>query len=100
MPRVLSTTVFEALGRDRQPKFGAHIVAVMPNAAARKRLIESLNGSKAYGQHVLAKSVEDWRGLPLAICLKRRRRRHGMGLERVSGASADRSRSALSEAIA
>jgi hypothetical protein len=32
MQRVLSTTVSEALGRDRQPKFGAQIVAVMPNA--------------------------------------------------------------------
>jgi hypothetical protein len=48
MRRVRMTTVFEALGRDKQPKFGAHIVAVMPNAASRDRAIEALNGSSAY----------------------------------------------------
>jgi hypothetical protein len=67
MQRVLSITVFEALGRDKQPKFGAHIVAVMPNATARDRLIERLNGSTAYGKNsatVLAKPVTNWRGLP------------------------------------
>ena len=99
MQRVLSTTVFEALGRDRQPKFGAHIVAVMPNAMARDRLIERLNGSAAYGKHIDARPVTNWSRLR-AICSKRRRRRHGMVLEGVSGASADRSRSALSAGIA
>ncbi len=64
MKRVLSTTVFEALGRDRQPKFGAHIVAVMPNAMARDRLVERLNGSAAYGKHIDARAVTDWGGLP------------------------------------
>ena len=46
MQRVLSTTVFEALGRDGLPKFGAHIVAVMPNAMARDKLIAGLSRSK------------------------------------------------------
>jgi len=70
MRRVRLTTVFEALGRDKQPKFGAHVVAVMPNAAARDRAIEALNGSSAYagmatgfsesGRPVFAKPVTDW----------------------------------------
>jgi hypothetical protein len=64
MRRVLSTTVFEALGRDRQPKFGAHIVAVMPNAMARDKLIASLSRSKVYGKHIDARPVTNWRGLP------------------------------------
>ena len=45
MRRLIATTVLEALGRDGLPKFGAHIVAVMPNADARDKAIESLNGS-------------------------------------------------------
>jgi hypothetical protein len=70
MRRVRMTTVFEALGRDKQPKFGAHIVAVMPNAAARDKAIEALNGSLAYadmasgfsksGRPVFAEPVTDW----------------------------------------
>ena len=73
MRRARLTTVFEALGRDKQPKFGAHIVAVMPNAAARDRAIEGLNGSSAYarmatgfiesGRPVFAEPVTDWAGL-------------------------------------
>jgi hypothetical protein len=63
MQRVRMTTVFEALGRDKQPKFGAHVVAVMPNAAARDRAIESLNCSPAYEGHVCAKRVWSWNGL-------------------------------------
>jgi hypothetical protein len=63
MRRVHSVSVFEALGRDKQPKFGAHIVALMPDGASSDQLIASLNGSKAYGQHVLAKPVVDWPGL-------------------------------------
>jgi hypothetical protein len=62
MRRVNSITVFEALGRDKQPKFGAHIVALMPSAPARDKLIAVLNGA-AYGAHVLAKPVVDWPGL-------------------------------------
>jgi hypothetical protein len=62
MRRVYSVSVFEALGRDRSPKFGVHIVALMPNTTARDKLIESLNGS-AYRQHVDAKPVADWPGL-------------------------------------
>jgi hypothetical protein len=57
-------TVFEAFGRDKKPKFGAHIVALMPNGAARDKLVESLNAStKVYAQHVLAEPVTDWPGL-------------------------------------
>ncbi len=63
MRRVLSTTVFEALGRDRQSKFGAHVVALMPDAAARDRLVESLNASSLYGSNILAKPVSNWLGL-------------------------------------
>jgi hypothetical protein len=62
MRRVYSVAVFEALRRDRSPKFGAHIVALMPTAPARDKLIEILNGS-AYGEHVLAEPVVDWPGL-------------------------------------
>jgi hypothetical protein len=82
MQRVLSTTVFEALGRDRQPKFGAHIVAVMPNAAARDRLIESLSGSKAYGKHIDARAVTAQGG----VCVLGRRDA-GPGLRRLSWAA-------------
>jgi hypothetical protein len=64
MRRVNSITVFEALGRDKKPKFGAHIVALMPNVAARDKLVESLNAStKVYAQHILAEPVTDWPGL-------------------------------------
>lgn len=62
MRRSNSITVFEALGRDKQPKFGAHIVALMPNVTARDRLVEIINGA-AYRNHVLAKPVEDWPGM-------------------------------------
>jgi hypothetical protein len=37
---VNSIIIFEARGRDGQPKFGAHIVALMPTAPARDKLIE------------------------------------------------------------
>ncbi len=63
MRRVLMTTVFEARDRKRQEKFGAHIVAVMPNAVARDRAIESLNGSPVYRGHIDARPVWDWAGL-------------------------------------
>ncbi len=61
-------TEFEALGRDGLPKFGSHIVAVFPTAAARDKAIESLNGSIAYGRFgeevsVVAKKVYNWDGL-------------------------------------
>jgi len=62
MRRVYSVSVFEALGRDRSPKFGVHIVALMPNVTARDRLIEILNGS-VYGEHVDARPVVNWPGL-------------------------------------
>jgi len=60
MRRAIFITVFEALGRDKQPKFGAHVVALMPNVAARDKLVDSLNGSKVYARHVLAEPVDDW----------------------------------------
>jgi hypothetical protein len=60
MRRILTVRVFEALGRDGLPKFGAHIVAIMPSAAARDRVIESLNTSRVYGKFVLAKPVTNW----------------------------------------
>jgi hypothetical protein len=63
MRRVVAATVFEARGRDGLPKFGAHVVAIMPDAASRDRAIESLNRSRAYGRHLLAKPVTDWAGL-------------------------------------
>ena len=67
----LAVTVFEALGRDGLPKFGAHVVAaIMPNVSARDKAIESLNGSRAYAAYgsvdrpsVLAKPVSSWREL-------------------------------------
>src|SRR5271166_215812 len=62
MRRQYALSVFEARGRDGLPKFGAHIVALMPTAPARDKLIESLNGA-AYDGHVLAKPVYDWSGL-------------------------------------
>ena len=68
--RVLLTTVFEARDRKKREKFGAHIVAVMPDATARDRAIEALNGSSAYagmatgfcesGRPVFAEPVTDW----------------------------------------
>lgn len=64
MRRVLWAEVQEALGRDELPKFGAHIVGVMPNATARDKLIEALNGSDAFGKNVLAEPVNDWDKLP------------------------------------
>jgi hypothetical protein len=35
----------------------------MPNAAERDRVIESLDGSRIYGDHILVKPVTDWLGL-------------------------------------
>jgi hypothetical protein len=63
MRRVLMTTVFEARDRKGREKFGAHIVAVMPDARVRDRAAESLNGSAAYAGHVLTKPVSKWEGL-------------------------------------
>jgi hypothetical protein len=73
MRRVRMTTVFEARDRKGREKFGAHIVAVMPDATARDRAIEALNGSSAYagmatgfcesGRPVFAERVTDWAGL-------------------------------------
>ena len=71
MRRVLTTTVFEALGRNGSPKFNSHIVAVMPSALAREKAIISLNRSSSYGDNifdvkgalVLAESVTYWSGL-------------------------------------
>jgi hypothetical protein len=64
----LSVTVFEALGRDRRPKFNAHVIVVMPNADARDRLIESLLSSSVYGGHVFAEPIYDWGRLTKYLC--------------------------------
>jgi hypothetical protein len=63
MRRHLAATAFEARNRKKEPKFGSHIVAVMPDATARDRLVDSLNGSTVYGPNILAKPVTDWSGL-------------------------------------
>jgi hypothetical protein len=63
MRRHLAATAFEARNRKKEPKFGSHIVAVMPDATARDRLVDSLNGSTVYGKNILAKPVTDWSGL-------------------------------------
>ena len=97
MRRVLSTTVFEALGRDRQSKFGAHVVALMPDAAARDRLVESLNASSLYGSNILAKPVSNWLGLDDLTYSKRRPLRRSIG--RAFAGLAARSRSASSAGI-
>jgi hypothetical protein len=59
----LLVTVFEAQGRDLQPKFNAHLIAVLPNAHARDRLIESLHASSVYDGHVDARPVVNWNRL-------------------------------------
>jgi hypothetical protein len=59
----LLATVFEALGRDLQPKFNAHVIVVMPDADARDRLIESLHRSSVYAGRVYARPVNNWNSL-------------------------------------
>jgi hypothetical protein len=59
----LWVTVYEALGRDRQIKFNAHVVVVMPDADARDRLIESLQRSSIYVGRIHARPVDNWNGL-------------------------------------
>jgi hypothetical protein len=56
----LLVTVFEALGRDGQPKFNAHVIAIMPDADARDRLIESLHRSSVYTGRADVRPVDDW----------------------------------------
>ncbi len=69
MRRRFAATVFVARGRDGLPKFGAHVVGVLPSAAARDQAIESLNRS-SYAKvgpdtrpRVVAEPVTDWAGL-------------------------------------
>jgi hypothetical protein len=57
-----AVTVFEALGRDGQPKFNGHIVAAAKDAEHRDKIIEALAWSK-YGEHIVAESVDDWEGM-------------------------------------
>jgi hypothetical protein len=64
MRRLLHMSVFHALARDGSPKFNSHVVAAMPDAEARDRTIESLNGSKVYGKFVEVGPVDDWKNLP------------------------------------
>jgi hypothetical protein len=63
MPMGLWVTVFEALGRDGQPKFNAHLIVIMPDADARDRLIESLQRSSVYVGRVDARPVDSWNSL-------------------------------------
>jgi hypothetical protein len=56
----LLVTVFEALGRDGRPKFNAHVIAIMPDADARDRLIESLHRSSVYTGRADVRPVDDW----------------------------------------
>ncbi len=58
-----AVTVFEALGRDKQPKFNGHIVAATLDAAHRDKIIEALANSKTLGRHIFAEPVTDWKGL-------------------------------------
>jgi hypothetical protein len=64
----LLVTLFEALGRDGQPKFNAHVIVIMPDAKARDRLIESLPRSSVYGRYVDAKRIVDWYRLTKYLC--------------------------------
>jgi hypothetical protein len=59
----LLATVFEALGRDRRPKFNAHVIVVMPDVNVRDRLIESLHRSSVYAGRVYARPVDEWNRL-------------------------------------
>ena len=63
MWRVLWTEVQEALDRNGFPKFGAHIVASMPDADNRDRLVQSFNGSEFFRRNAYAEPVTDWEGL-------------------------------------
>jgi hypothetical protein len=63
MWRVLWTEVQEALDQLGFPKFGAHIVASMPDADNRDRLVQSFNGSESFRRNVYAEPVTDWEGL-------------------------------------
>ena len=56
----LLSTVIEALGRDGRPKFNAHVIAIMPDADARDRLIESLHRSSVYTGRADVRPVDDW----------------------------------------
>ena len=60
MRRGLLATVFEALGRDHQPKFNAHVIAIMPDRCCTRRLIDSLHRSSVYAGHVDARPVDNW----------------------------------------
>jgi hypothetical protein len=55
-----AVTVFEALDRDLEPKFGSHIVAAAHDAAHRDKIIEALTNSKTLGRHIVAEPVTDW----------------------------------------
>jgi hypothetical protein len=59
----LLVTVFEALGRDGRPKFNAHVIAIMPTAAERDSLVDSLNRSSVYAGHLDARLVDNWNRL-------------------------------------
>lgn len=87
MRKVVMVTVFEALGRDKTPKFGAHLVVHMPDAAQCDKLISSLNGSAAYGVQVDARRVEEWAGLTTYLMKEATQQaRYKQGFRTIGGA--------------
>ncbi len=52
-----------AKARDGSPKVNAHVVAPMPDAPQRDKLIAAVNGSSVYGRQALAKPVANLEGL-------------------------------------
>jgi hypothetical protein len=100
MPRHLATTVFEALDRKRNPKFNAHVVAVMRDARTRDQLVERLNSSTAYdrlvdsavdGKIVYAEPITNWQTLSGYLLKEATPRRRTRGIRcqapAVSGSS-------------
>ena len=63
MRKLVMLTVFEALGRDKLPKFGAHLVAHLPSGALCDKLVSSLTASKVFGERVHAQRVYKSSGL-------------------------------------
>ena len=64
MRRRLRATVIEARDRQKQPKLHAHIIVVLPNGAARDKVCESVNSSRAYrtfGEAVTVRAKRVWR---------------------------------------
>ena len=52
-----------AKARDGSPKVNAHVIAPMPDAPQRDKLVAAVNGSSVYGHHALADPVTNLEGL-------------------------------------